>query len=301
MDIDFCLKYFFCNIYAHFNNKTYMNINSVVILNDKRIKNYDLYFCLNLSKDIALKCVNENDFSILNESLKIFDFIVIGDTNFHKIIKDIENNFAHKKIPYLSISEVRPYLISKNEAKYRNFSYFIIIDIKEVQKVFKELYTLMSEFAISLLLIIYNENSKMLINKRPLQIGAHMAIFIANNTNEIINFINCQEYLNCGTLFDTNSSDVMNEYQKNIDKNLKIPKIELEDENKAEKLNTEDGWELVDKVPEEIFKKLIIGFCGNFLMTDSIFKNIHKLYKDNKIDDLFYDTYCKYFAPNLIP
>lgn len=36
-------------------------------------------------------------------------------------------------------------------------------------------------------------------------------------------------------------------------------------------------------------------------MTDSIFKNMLKLYKDNKIDYLFYDTYCKYFGFNLMP
>ena len=36
-------------------------------------------------------------------------------------------------------------------------------------------------------------------------------------------------------------------------------------------------------------------------MTDSIFKNMLKLYKDNKIDYLFYDIYCKYFGFNLMP
>lgn len=242
MDIDFCLKYFFCNIYGYFKDKSsFININSSVMGIDKRINNYSLYFSLNSYKNIALKFVNENDFSTLNESLKILDFIVIGDTNFHQIIKNIENNFTHKKIPYLAMSDVRPYLISKKQAKYRNFSYFIIIDIKEVQNVFKELYTLRNEFALSLILIIYNENEKILINKRPLQIMAHMSIFIANKTNEIINYINCQEFLNCGASFDTNSSDAINEYQKNIDKNIKIPKIEMENENKVEKLNTEDG------------------------------------------------------------
>ena len=152
-----------------------------------------------------------------------------------------------------------------------------------------------------MILIIYNEDENILINKRPLQIRGHLGIFIANNKNEIIKYINCQEYLNCGALFDVNSSEIIDDYQKNIDKNLKIPKIEIEDENKVEKLKTEDGWELVEKVPEEIFKKLIIGSCGNCIMTDSIFKNMLKLYKDNKIDYLFYDTYCKYFGIDLMP
>ena len=301
MDIDFCLKYFFCNIYGYFKDKNlYISLTSSIMGIDKRIQNYDFYFCLNSTKNIALNFVNDNDFSTLNESLKIVDFIVIGDTNFHQKIKSIENNFTHKKIPYLSMAEVKSYLISKKQAKYRNFAYFIIIDIKDMQNAFKELYTLRNEFALSLILIIYNENEKILINKRPLQIMAHMSMFIANNTNEIINYINCQEFINCGALFDSNSSDAITEYQKNIDKNLKIPKIEMENENKVEKSNTEDGWELVDKVPEEIFKKLIIGFCGNFLMTDSLFKSMFKLYKDNKIDYLFYQTYCKYFGLNLM-
>ena len=78
MDIDFCLKYFFCNIYTFYkDNSIYININSSVLGIDKRISNYDIFFCLNSTKNIALKYVNENDFSTLNKSLKILDFIVI--------------------------------------------------------------------------------------------------------------------------------------------------------------------------------------------------------------------------------
>lgn len=97
-------------------NSIYININSSVLGIDKRISNYDVFFCLNSTKNIALKYVNENDFSTLNESLKILDFIVIGDTNFHQKIKDIENNFAHKKIFILPIIQMKLYiiLIAKN-------------------------------------------------------------------------------------------------------------------------------------------------------------------------------------------
>jgi len=305
MDIDFCLKYFSAYIYGHYNMSLNIKINMSLREIDKRIITYEAYFGLNFYKNFALKYINEEELSTLSENLKIVDFIVIGDKTFQQIIKDIESYFIHKKIPYLTIFEVRQYIISRKDDRYRTFSYFFIIDIKEAQNINKELCTLRDEFSLSLILIIYNKDSKFLINKEPFK-EALLPIFIANNINEIINYINCQEFFNCGFCFENQSSNITNRIQNILDQNLKIPKIKMEDENKNKdkdtRLFSEDGWELVDKVPETIFKNLILRKIGsNLFCSDSIAINMFNLYKENKLEYLFYNTYCKYLGFRLIP
>lgn len=65
---------------------------------DKRIDSFQIYCSSKIYKEIALKHVSEEVLTTLNETLKIRDFIVIGNKKFHEKIKGLENNFAHKKI-----------------------------------------------------------------------------------------------------------------------------------------------------------------------------------------------------------
>lgn len=77
-----------------------------------------------------------------------------------------------------------------------------------------------------------------------------------------------------------------------------MPKFEIEDNKKAE---SNDGWELMDLVPEEMFKKTIIGNIGDGYSFEQICLNVHKLFKENKIESLFYEHYCKYFFSGIFP
>lgn len=59
-------------------------------------------------------------------------------------------------------------------------------------------------------------------------------------------------------------------------------------------MTLEDGWELVEKVPEKIFKDSILSTVETFILTDNLTKEFLEMFK-KKIDFLFNKTYCKYF------
>ena len=303
MDIDFCLKLFLFHVYQFFKCKQYIiKMKTSLSQTDKRINIYINYLLTKKYKDGGLKFISEDDLNTINETLKIRDFIVVGSKKFHKLIRGIENNFAHKKIGYIGMNELRDYLIQKKDVKYRSFSYFLIIKAKNAEKMFKELYTLKNEFGLILYLIVYNKYINKLVNKRPFQIMTHLPIFIANNTNELINLINSQEYLNSGINFDSDSSHIMNSYNNFIGKDEKIiPKIEIQNEENVDRLTSEDGWELVDQVPDKIFKDVILGKMGKAVINDNIKMGFFKMFKEKKIDFLFNETYCKYFDFYLLP
>jgi hypothetical protein len=218
------------------------------------------------------------------------------------MIQNIENNFAHKKIGYIDMLGLREYLIKKKDVKYRNFAYYLIIEAETAEKMYKELYTLKNEFGLMLYLIIYNQNIKKLINKRPFQIKTHLPLFIANNENEIINVINSQEYINCGINFLNETSDMVNSFKKLMHKeDIEIPKNEIEDNKIFDRVASEDGWELVDKIPEKIFQDSILGTVELSFIIDNIKIQYFEMFKEKKIDYLFNQTYCKYFHFNLLP
>ena len=300
MDLDFCLKYFFCSIYEYLENQDYkMRCRTAVNEVDKRIMTFQIYCMLNYYKDLALKSISEEDLNTLTETLRIYDFIVIGNENFFNIIKTIENSIKHKKIYYLSISQIREHLKNKNKAKYRNFNYFIIIDENDAKKYYKELYTIKNDFSLIIYLFVYIKDKNTYINKRPFLIKSHIPIYYFYNSNEIINFINSQDNINCGYYFSNHTNDIIN-LIKNIaiNNDIKIPEFEI-DNNKQ--VDNNDGWELVDLVPEEIFKKTIINSMGDSFISEKVALNVLKLFKENKIESLFYEQYCKYFFPGIFP
>lgn len=90
MDLDFCLKLFFCRIYNYLENQDYkIKCRSSVEEVDKRIMIFNTYCSLNYCKSLALKYITEKELNIVNETLKIYDFIVIGNIQFHYLIKGI--------------------------------------------------------------------------------------------------------------------------------------------------------------------------------------------------------------------
>ena len=94
----------------------------------------------------------------------------------------------------------------------------------------------------------------------------------------------------------------MNSYNNFIGKDEKIiPKIEIQNEENVDRLTSEDGWELVDQVPDKIFKDVILGKMGKAVINDNIKMGFFKMFKEKKIDFLFNETYCKYFDFYLLP
>ena len=306
MDLDFCLKIFFECIYrfSYFKNEALkLKINSAINEVDGKRLNIFLVYCnMNLLKETALSFISQENFNILNETLKITDFIILGDEKFYNKIKKIEN-FTKKKIPYLSISQIKEFLEFKKNTKFRKFTYFLITTADVAQNMFKEIYSIKNDFALYLILIIYIDDKKnTLVNKIPFQERESLPIFIANNVDEIINYAKSQENLNCGLNFINISHDIMNKFQ--INNKIGFLKDENEDSEKID-ITVEDGWELVENIPEDYFQKLIyLGEEGEkdvFLAPDLLRSNTLSIFKKNKIESLFYDIYCKYFNFNLYP
>lgn len=300
MDLDFCLKLFFFRVYELLNCKEYkIRCRGSIDQIDKRILVFNgKYLCKHYDREKALKYISNENLNKLNESLKIRDFIIIGNENFHQEIKSIEKFFSDIKFVYLSKSEVRDYLKTRKKTdRYRNFTYFIIIKAKEAEKIYKDLYTLRNDFGLNLLLIVYLNNAKTLINKLPFLNGSFIPIYIVYNINNIINLINCQKNLSCAFNFSESSTNISNTLSR-----LKFPKSWSENKNSIDnRISSEDGWELVESVPQEIFKiKSSVVLAGMFLI-DKLKVNMYKIYKENNIESLFFEKYCKYFFFKIIP
>ena len=155
----------FCKFPKYKQYKT--NQNEAVSEVDKRLGIFNNYILSNYYKAKALKKISEENLNRLNETLKIKDFIVVGDKKFHKLIQSIGNDFDHDTIDYIDILKLKDYLIQRKteKVKYRNFSFYLIIEAKIAEKMYKELYTLKNEFALVLYLIIYIKNIKTKFHK----------------------------------------------------------------------------------------------------------------------------------------
>ena len=111
-----------------------------------------------------------------------------------------------------------------------------------------------------------------------------MPIYIAYYLNDISNFIKSQNNLNGAFNLFEQSTIIINTLKK-----IKFPKVwNQNEETKVDKLNSENGWELVESVPEEIFKIIIFGFIGNQIPIDKIIVNMFKIYKENNNLSLFF-------------
>ena len=294
-DLDFCLKYFFFRIYGFYKDPLYkMRCRGSLEKLDKRIPIFYLYCSIKHNKNDALNYISKEEQEIMNKTLIIKDFFVIGNKNFQNKIKTIENYYIHRKIFYITMDKIRENIkdeISKC-GKYRNFSYIFIMKSEDDEKNFKEIYSIINEFALNVMLIIYFEDKKTLINKKFMMTSNNNPVFLANDVEEINNFIISQENCDCGRCFQNLSSKIINFFKGKESVNNHFPKT-------CDKLNIEDGWELADLVPKEFFNVKNLSING-FSDIDSICFNFFELYKENGIEDLFFRKYCQYLSFNLL-
>ena len=77
-------------------------------------------------------------------------------------------------------------------------------------------------------------------------------------------------------------------------------KNKIKENEITDTLSIEDGWELVDLVPKEFFDTKYLSVDGTSNVSAISF-NLFKLYKENKIESLFFQRYCPYFNFNILP
>ena len=302
MDLDFCLKLFFFRVYGGFKCDIYkIKCRASLLESDQRIMTSNGYFSTHMHEKDALKSISIKDLKAFNENLKIRNFIVLGKKNFHKKIKNIEKNFSDEKttISYLEIKELKDYLDLKRKTdNYRKFDYFVIMKAKYAENIYKDLFKIYDEFALRLYLLIYINHDKTLINKKPIIYRCFMPIYFFYHINSITNFIISQNNLCCAY----NLNEEMSRIIKKLNQ-VKYPKVWNQNNDlKVDKKNSENGWQLVESVPEEIFKITILGSIGDFVAPIDKFKvNIFNVYKENNLLSLFYEKYSKYFSFSLMP
>ena len=100
-DIDFCLKQYLVTMYPMINNKEYNSINEFIFCSTSEPR-YMIYSQYQIQFNNP-STFEDNEQSIINNTLTIKDFIVLGDNNFYKKIKMIENKIIADSFQYLNI------------------------------------------------------------------------------------------------------------------------------------------------------------------------------------------------------
>jgi len=160
-DIDFCLKIRVYMNYGTFNNKNqnfFDEVFSSLILTDPRFA-FFIYYTHSI---VIPNELSEGDLNILNNSLTIKDFIIIGNSQFHKMIKLIENDLKAKSLAYLRIEQLSEYIKEKNNnnEKLISYFYFLIIQYEEYQKHLDIIFLLSAELGITFFIILFIDKEK---------------------------------------------------------------------------------------------------------------------------------------------
>jgi len=244
-DLDFCLKYFFFRMYGIYKDHYYTSrCRGALDRCDKRIKIFYNYSSFQPHEKIALKIISRDELDIINETLIIQNFIVIGNKEFYNLIQKIESEFIpkNKNLVWKNINEVKDYLKEESSiGKLRNFSYIIIINFKDIDNYSKILYSLKNEFALDIMLIAYIVDENFLINKQMLIELTGIPIFISNDFHKIKNFIISQKYCTCSRCFIDFSSYLRKILNQDEIMKQHIPIITFEEKEITDKLNVEDG------------------------------------------------------------
>ena len=160
-DIDFCLKILVSSKFSILNGEKFNfldEINLSLSICDLR---YPIYITVLINEDINKNYFTEEEKKIINDSLSIKDFIIIGDKKFHEKIKTIEKYIKFKSLKYLSIEQISNYVnekLQKAGTEISTYFYFLILRLDEFQENFEKLVILTMKLGITFIAILYVEN-----------------------------------------------------------------------------------------------------------------------------------------------
>ena len=158
-DIDFCLKLYVISYFVTIKNKKVNFINEILFALSACEPRYLLYIYYSYQLFNSNK-FNENKKNIINNSLKLNDFIVLGNNIFHDKIKIIEKNTKSKSFKYLNIEQIEDYIDEKKKDKNNilTYFYFLIIRYEEYNENFENIVTLSFKSGVTFLVFLYIEN-----------------------------------------------------------------------------------------------------------------------------------------------
>ena len=128
-DIDFCIKDYLLWVYGIINIKEHKFFEEYIFCLMNCEPRYLIYssYVLQINN---LSTFDEDEQIIINDTLTIKDFIVLGDNNFHDEIKAIENKIKSNSFQYLYDKQISNYLSQKKKEKGPKivpYFYFVII------------------------------------------------------------------------------------------------------------------------------------------------------------------------------
>ena len=292
-DIDFCLKVYIPVGIIFINNKKLNFIDELsVCLSDKEIRNSTFIYYTN-SFLSATKFTDEET-NIINDTLTIKDFIIIGDNKFHEKIKIIESIVKSKTFKYLNIEEITNYLEERQKVTntIRAYFYFLVIKYEEFEKNIEKIYLLSLKTGITFLVFLYIENENNIKIKKRL-FNYNISIIIVYSINDIIDYLS--QKLNFSNPLGGKYTEELGEIL-----NIKIPKITFE-QNEEDKY--QDGcFELADTFDINLIRnKFVLSYGYNVDFITDFRKDIYYIYKEHNALDIFFKQNCIYFDWYLYP
>jgi hypothetical protein len=173
------------------------NLYQFLFLYDERLMIYNSYISVIGEEDNIL---SQKETKILDNTLIIKDFLVLGNFIFHSKIKSIEKNIDKDSIGYLSIEKVENYYkeLIYNSA-YKKISFFVIISDEYYDKNDIELNLLFNQLGIIPYYIILVENEdKTLISLYSIKRNGVSIPILTYCLNDIINYL--KNYFNTDLL-----------------------------------------------------------------------------------------------------
>ena len=162
-DFDFCLKLVISSQISAINNKKHNFIDEFYISLLSSEPRFHIYFIYLLSQMIRTDKFIKEEQNLINDSLTIKDYIILGDINFHEKIKPIEMLIKSKSFKYINLEQISDYLDNKKQQQGKNiwtYFYFLIIRFEEYQKYLENIILLSLNSGITFLVFLYIENEE---------------------------------------------------------------------------------------------------------------------------------------------
>jgi len=292
-DIDFCLKFYLSITIGGFSNKrkNFVDESFNSLMNDEiRYALYSHYHNLLLDYPIFNK-KNQID---INKTLRIKDFIVVGDNKFNEKIKIVQDKVISNSFVYKNFHQIQEYLEKKKKdgdpkKVVSPYFYILIIRFEEFKKYYENLLVLTLKSGITFLVFIYIENEKeMKFNKN--QLNFIITPILVYSPEDILNYLSQKlDFINI--LGSLTLKDIAN---------VKIPKITFEQNEQDE---YQDGcFELAETFDFNLIKNnFILCINKNIDFVTEFTKNIYYIYKEHNALDLFFKQNCPFFGWTLYP
>ena len=288
-DFDFCLKLYLIFNFYRFKTKNHNFYDELHLIMCSREGRF-VEFNFQLTKFLIKKPDNifdEETQNIINDTLTIKDFIILGDKRFHEKIKTIEKNIKSNSFKYLNFGQIYTYLEQIKKVKGKQiipYLYFLIIRIEDFKENFENILILSHSTGISFLVFLYIENEN--------ELKIHKQLFNFSipvySTEDILNYLSKKSfYINLHNNFP-DLKDFLN---------IQIPKITFE---QSDEDNFKDGcFELAETFDVNLIKNNLLLKLGDSIdFLGEFSKNIYHIYKKHNALDIFFRQNCIYFEWN---